>query len=238
LATSFALGCGSEHAGNGSGTQSEAQTGKVGLPLSATAASGVEYRLRNATFDIYGWSDVCDDEGCESYENSLSSEDYLDQPSITLDLLKGGYELYLEDGWELEQIVDGEAEVVEAQLLSSSYQYVNIRPYQTAWVNFEFGVGDKELWFTGQVQINMDVYEDPEDYYAGDCYIYGDGETCWEQCCKEYCDGYDCWGECWENEVPCEDGAAGAGGGWGTGGRGGVGGRGAGTGGVAGALDE
>jgi hypothetical protein len=63
------------------------------------------------------------------------------------------------------------------------------------------------------LQIQMEVYEDPEDYYRGDCYYYTDGEFCWEQCCREYCDPFGgCWGECWSQEIPCdqmpEDGGA------------------------------
>jgi hypothetical protein len=213
LATSWmALGCGSNDKGTGSSTEPEAETGTMGLPLSAVAPSGVEYRLRNATFDIWGWPDRCYDEDCEDYEQSISSEDYLDEPSIMLDLLKGYYDIYLNDGWQLEKVVDGEGEVVEAQLLNDAYQYAYVQPYQTRWVTYEFGVGDEKLWFTGQVEINMGVYEDPEDYYGGDCYIWGDGEECWQECCKEYCDPYDgCWGECWEEPVPCEGGGGGGG---------------------------
>ena len=197
----LALGCGGESAPS----STEAQTGTVGLPLSAVSPSGVEYRLRNAVFNLWGWPDRCYDEGCEPYEQMVSSEDYLDQPAITLDLLAGGYDIFLEDGWELEKIVDGVGEVVEAQLLNGNYQYTWVQPYRTTWVTYQFGIGDEELWFTGQLQIQMEVYEDPEDYYQGDCFYYREGMTCWEECCNDYCDAYGCWGECWIQEIPCDE---------------------------------
>jgi hypothetical protein len=202
LTTSWlALGCGGESAPSSTG----AEVGTVALPLSAVAPSGVEYRLRNATFNIWGWTDTCTEQSCE-YDETISSEDYLDQPTIMLDLLRGSYYIYLNEGWELEKILDGVGEVVEAQLLNSNYQYVWIQPYQTMWVTYQFGVGDEVLWFTGQLQIQMEVYEDPDDYYGPDCYYYGDGVTCWEECCREYCDPYGgCWGECWGQEIPCDE---------------------------------
>lgn len=205
LAASWvALGCNSDSAP--SGTETVSEVGTVGLPLSAVSPSGVEYRLRNANFNLMGYPDQCDENGCEYYEQTISSEDYLDQPAITLDLLRGQYDIYLSDGWQLEKIVDGVGEVVEAQLLNSAYQWIWVQPYQTTWVTYQFGIGDEELWFTGQVQIQMEVYEDPEDYYGGDCSYYTDGIMCWEECCTNYCDPYGgCWGECWVQEIPCDE---------------------------------
>jgi hypothetical protein len=203
LTTSWlALGCARET----TLTSTETEIGTVGLALSAVSPSGVEYRLRNAVFNLWGWPERCYDEDCDYYEQTVSSEDYLDQPAITLDLLSGGYEVFLEDGWEIEKIVDDVGEVVEAVLLSGGYQYIRVRPYRTTWVTYKFGIGDEELWFTGQLEIRMEVYEDPEAYYRGDCFYYGDGKTCWMQCCREHCDPYyGCWGDCWVEEIPCDE---------------------------------
>lgn len=207
LASSFLVaGCNSESTGTpNKGDDSTVETGAIGLPLSAVSTTGVEYRLRNGEFNLWGWPNDCWEEDCEYYDQTISSEDYLDQPSITLDLMRGEYDVYLNPGWQLEKVVDGVGEVVEAQLISSEYQYAWVQPYQTTWITFQFGVGSEELWFTGQLQLNMEVYEDPEDYYGGDCYYYGDGEVCWQECCTDYCDSYGCWSECWAEEVPCDE---------------------------------
>ncbi len=146
--------------------QSDA-SGTLGLPLKTYAASGVEYRLRDAEFSVWGYPESCwsGDGACEYYEATIDGEDYLDQDSILLDLEAGDYEIYLNPGWRLEKTEDGETEEVEAVLLNGDYQWVWVSPRSTSWVSFEFGVGDREIWLNGQVNLTIEVYEDPDDYY-------------------------------------------------------------------------
>jgi hypothetical protein len=168
-ALAFAVaGCGSEQ-GGGHGND---QTGQLSLPLVAYGPSGVQYRL-SADFHYYGW----DYQGEEdTIQGSFSTSDYPDDAeSITLDLPRGDYELYLEDGWQLEKIVDGVAEPVEATLLSSRYQYVYIYPHSTSWVEFQFGIGDKTLWLNGKFTVQVSVWEDPDEYYGQGQGGYGGG---------------------------------------------------------------
>jgi len=199
LATAW-LTTGCSTGGSPSGDeQASPEIGNLGLPLSSTSASGVEYRLRNADFDVWGYQYDCwDYDDCEDYDESFSSEDYLEEPSIMLDLLEGDYEIHLGGEWYLERIVDGEAEAVEAVLLNDPWQWAWVSPHSTSWVTFQFGIGDEELWLNGQLNVQIEVYEDPDEYYGGDweCYEYCDEYGCWEECCREYCNEEGCSGEC------------------------------------------
>lgn len=149
-----------------SDAQSE-ETGTLGLPLQAHANSGVEYRLRNAQFELMGFPSNCyEGEPCDVYSETISSEDYLDADSITLSLREGSYDIFLQPNWEMERLnEDGTSETVEAVLLNGSYQWAWVSPHSTTWVSYKFGIGDEELWLNGQVNLTIDVYEDPSEYY-------------------------------------------------------------------------
>lgn len=177
---SISTGCNESSEGKGAAAE-DAASGKMAMPLRAYGSSGAEYRLRNAEFGIWGYNyDGCWGTGgaagypggCDNYQATVSSEDYLEEDTIVLDLLRGDYEISLNDGWQLERTLDGETEVVDAVLLNGNYQWVWVEPYSTTWVSFQFGVGDEELWFNGQVNLSIDVYEDPDDYYH---YYNGEG---------------------------------------------------------------
>lgn len=195
------LGCSTSTSPSG-GQEATPELGQVGLPLSSVSSSGVEYRLRNAEFSVWGYPSNCWETGedCEYYSETFSSEDYLEEPSIMLDLMEGDYEIYLNPGWQLEKIVDGgEPETVDAVLLNGSWQWAWVSPHSTSWVSYQFGIGDAELWLNGQLNIEMQVYEDPEEYYGSDpnCTTYCDEFGCYDECCVDYCDELGCWSECW-----------------------------------------
>ena len=159
----LAVGCD----GHGSGGSTEAEPAKLGLPLKTYSSSGAEYRLRNADFQVWGYAQNCwSDPDCEAYDNNISSEDYLEEDSIVLDLIAGDYEIFLQQGWQLEKTEDGVTEIVEATLLNDPYQWLWVSPHSTTWVSYQFGVGGTEIWLNGQVTINIDVYEDPDEYYG------------------------------------------------------------------------
>ncbi len=156
------IGC----SGSSPNDEGQPEPAKLGLPLQTQAASGASYTLRQADFQIWGYRYACGDQCEYEYSNVVSSEDYLDESSIVLDLIAGDYEIYLRDGWRLERTnEDGEVEVVDAVLLSSNTQWVYLSPHSTSWVSFQFGVGDIEVWLNGQLNIDIDVYEDPDEYY-------------------------------------------------------------------------
>jgi hypothetical protein len=65
---------------------------------------------------------------------------------------------------------------VEAQLLSSSSPWVYVYPRSTSWAEFSFGIGERKVWFNGNLNIDINVYEDPDDYYGG-CGGYASGSA-------------------------------------------------------------
>lgn len=152
-------------ASGGGGTHEE--HGTIALPLGAYASSGTRYRLRNATFLIetayyYG-------EGGSSNQPAtivVSSEDDPDADSINLSVEQGYYRVRLQPGWHMEKQADGSFSEVEAQLLSGNEQWVYVSPRSTSWARYNFGIGGREVWFNGNLNIDINVYEDPNDYYG------------------------------------------------------------------------
>ncbi|WP_437781989.1 hypothetical protein [Sorangium sp. So ce1097] len=171
----------------------DAELGSLSLPLAAQAPSGVSYRLRNATFQIQGdyyWYDgvtvgssgsAGGSPGSGSTTSSstgyfpggtlltINSED--EDPnasSIIVDLERGSYYVQLLPGWHIEKVEGGTATPVDATLLSSQTIYVYVSPHSTTWAQYQFGVGDSALWLNGKLNLGINVYEDPEEYYGGD----------------------------------------------------------------------
>lgn len=172
----------------------DAELGSLSLPLAAQAPSGVSYRLRNATFQIqsdYYWYDgvtvgssssgVGGSPGSTTSSSTgyfpgtlltINSEDEdPDASSILVDLEQGSYYVQLLPGWHLEKVEGGTATVVDATLLSSQMIYVYVSPRSTTWAQYQFGIGDRALWLNGKLNLGIEVYEDPEEYYGG----YGTG---------------------------------------------------------------
>ncbi|WP_437308449.1 hypothetical protein [Sorangium sp. So ce388] len=180
-------GCASSPAGD------DAELGSISLPLAAEANSGARYQLRNATFQIwrdYYWYDATGAGGEGGFSTTgsaavsttttgggasggntfltISSEDEdPDASSITVDLERGPYNVSLLPGWHFEKIEGGTATPVEATLLSSQSFYVYVSPHSTTWAQYRFGIGDRAVWLNGKLNIGIDVYEDPDDYYGG-----------------------------------------------------------------------
>ncbi|WP_433933841.1 hypothetical protein AB3662_05380 [Sorangium cellulosum] len=171
----------------------DAELGSLSLPLAAQAPSGVSYRLRNATFQIqsdYYWYDgvtvgSSSGVGGSAGGTTSSSTGYFpggtsltinsededpDASSILVDLEQGSYYVQLLPGWHLEKVEGGTATAVDATLLSSQMIYVYVSPHSTTWAQYQFGIGDRALWLNGKLNININVYEDPEEYYG-----YGQG---------------------------------------------------------------
>ncbi|WP_437962829.1 hypothetical protein WME76_47260 (plasmid) [Sorangium sp. So ce119] len=172
----------------------DAELGSLSLPLAAQAPSGVSYRLRNATFQIqsdYYWYDgvsvgssssgVGGSPGSTTSSSTgyfpggtsltINSEDEdPDASSILVDLEQGSYYVQLLPGWHLEKVEGGTATAVDATLLSSQMIYVYVSPHSTTWAQYQFGIGDRALWLNGKLNLSINVYEDPDEYYG-----YGQG---------------------------------------------------------------
>ena len=57
--------------------------------------------------------------------------------------------------------MSGAAEPVEATLLSGEYQWVYVSRQSSSWAEFSFGIGSREIWLNGQLNIGIDVQETP-----------------------------------------------------------------------------
>ncbi|XXX74896.1 hypothetical protein WMF30_45305 [Sorangium sp. So ce134] len=159
----------------------DAKLGSLSLPLAAEAQSGARYRLRNATFEIrsgYYWYEGTGGDATGSTSGgggiygtpllTINTEDEdPDASSILVDLEQGYYSVRLLPGWNFEKVQGGTATEVEATLLSSETIYVYVSPRSTTWAQYQFGIGDRALWLNGKLNLNIGVYEDPEEYYGG-----------------------------------------------------------------------
>jgi hypothetical protein len=97
----------------------------------------------------------------------VSSEDDPDASSINISVERGYYNVRLLPGWRMEKVENGTATEVEATLLSDATQWIYVNPHSSSWVRYEFGIGERSLWFNGDLTIDLQVYEDPSQYYGG-----------------------------------------------------------------------
>lgn len=140
--------------------------GEMALPLTTQGASGVTYRLRNATFVIqnqYQYYDYGYEAGAGGVGNQgpiiVSSETNPNATNISLSLEEGYYLVQLRPGWRMEKLGASGAETVEATLLSGASQWVWVSRQSTSWAEFSFGIGGRELWLNGKLNITIDVQE-------------------------------------------------------------------------------
>jgi hypothetical protein len=165
LAAGLTTGCSS----GGAGGQEDA--GKIALSLSTQGPSGTEYRLREAIFEIrndeYDYYGAGGDSGTSGEIITVSSEDDPNASSISVSVERGYHRVRLLPGWHLEKIEGGSPTVVEATLLSSETQWIYVQPRASTWVAFQFGLGDRKIWFNGDLNIDIQVFEDPSDLYGG-----------------------------------------------------------------------
>jgi len=165
LASGLATACGSD------GASEASETGVLNLPLVTHAPSGAEYRLRHATFEIngagyYGGSGGEGGVGDNPHNRVVHSDDYLDDAAISLSLERGYYYVTLLPGWQLEKVEKGVATPVAATLLSNQSQWTYVNQRSSTWVTFQFGLGERSIWFNGELTINVEVYEKPSDLYG------------------------------------------------------------------------
>lgn len=167
LATGVVAGCSSGGEERGVGTLS--------LPLVSNAASGTSYRLRDASFEIHRGYYYYED-----YYNAaagaggapdngtivVSSEDDPNASAISVSLDRGSYYVRLLPGWHLEKNESGTFTPVEATLLSSDTQWVYVNPHQSTTAEYQFGIGGRSIWFNGDLNIQIQVYEDPSELYG------------------------------------------------------------------------
>jgi hypothetical protein len=171
------VGCsGSSAKGVDSG---EDKMGHLALPLVTQGASGVSYHLRDATFVIhhytgYYYYDVAAAAGAPPASGgsgygggdtitTVSSETDPNAQTISVSLEEGDYYVELLPGWHFEKSGPNGAEAVEATLLSSSTQWLWVSRQSTSFAEYQFGIGGREMWLNGQLNIGVVVYEDPKE---------------------------------------------------------------------------
>jgi hypothetical protein len=166
IAGGVMAGCSSEPVEQG-------EVGTLSVPLSTHGPSGTEYRLRDATFQISSSYYYYDDDygvggaGPSGATYTVSSEDDLAASAINLSVERGNYYVRLLPGWRMEKIEGGEGTDVEATLLSNATQWVYVSPHSSSSVAYQFGIGGRSLWFNGDLNIGVQVFEDPDAYYGG-----------------------------------------------------------------------
>ncbi len=127
--------------------------GTMRMPLRAVSADGTEYRLRQATFEITG-----------PESESVLSEDHLTQGVAQVVLGVGNYQVELTGSWQMERIVDGIPESVDAVLVSQNPVAFAIEDQGVAAVTFRFEV-DGEVIETGEgvLELRIEVEETGDD---------------------------------------------------------------------------
>jgi hypothetical protein len=162
------VGCGSSGQG---GEESEERAGQLALPLVTQGASGVAYRLRDATFTIRslggGWGGSGAGGGSGAPPITVSSETDPDAATISVSVEEGQYYVELAPGWHFERITPEGAVPVEATLLWGQTQYVYVSRLSTSFAQFQFGLGDREIWLNGNLNIGVVLYEDPSELGYG-----------------------------------------------------------------------
>ena len=151
----------------GSDGANKPEMGTLKVPLSTQGPSGTTYRLRDAVFEInnqyYGYAG----EGGEAPATiTVSSEDDPDAAAISVSVERGYSYVRLRPGWRLEKVEGGSASDVQATLLSNDTQWVYVSPHSTSWVTYQFGLGERSIWFNGELNIQVEVYEKPSDLYG------------------------------------------------------------------------
>lgn len=176
-AGSSLMGCSSS--GRANPEETEGTKGQLALPLVTQGASGVVYRLRDATFNIYRYDYYMGAAGTATggagpgYQLiTVSSETNPDAATISVALEEGQYFVTLQPGWHFEKQTSEGYETVDATLLSGETQWIWVSRRSTSFAEFQFGLGGREIWLNGELNIGVVLYEDPSELeghggYAG-----------------------------------------------------------------------
>jgi hypothetical protein len=175
------VGC-SGSGGNDDG--SSRALGEMALPLTTQSSSGTNYRLRDATFVVRSqysdWASAGSGGSTGPSTIVVSSETDPNAKNITLSLEEGYYNVSLQPGWRMETFTQypgqpEKAQTVEATLLSGSSQWVWVSRQSTSWAEFSFGIGGREVWLNGKLNLGIDVQENPGAGGAPDIGVGGYG---------------------------------------------------------------
>jgi len=131
--------------------------GTLRLALTGMDDAAQVYRLRNAVFEVSGYSYI----DSQYYVREVSSEDDVDAELISERFLPGSYTVSLRnEDWYLERLTAGGVveRVEQAVLLSARSQFAGIADNQTTQVHFQFGVdGTLIIFHGGDLEIGISV---------------------------------------------------------------------------------
>lgn len=123
--------------GCGSAAGDEVEVGTLSVSLSTTSPLNVEYRVRDALFELRGPEDL-----------DIDSEDYLDDPIINELLAAGTYTATLQSGWRIQYSMDGQTYTdIPAELTSANPLVITVTTDQTTPVLFQFEVDERLIDF-------------------------------------------------------------------------------------------
>ncbi len=137
--------------GCGDTGESEGDVGELTMTLATISPTGVEYRLREAIFQIDG-----------PEPTDVLGEDYPpDQARISVLLASGDYEVTLGGMWYMEHSANGQPFTpIDAILISPNPVSVRVIADQVAFVDFTFEVDEGDINFgPGTLSIGIDVVE-------------------------------------------------------------------------------
>jgi hypothetical protein len=184
-AGSSLMGCSSS--GESSPVAEGESRGQIALPLTTQGNSGVVYRLRDATFNIYRYGYYAGTAGSPSMMGTagtattagtggsggsgdvitVSSETDPDAATIKVPLEEGAYFVQLLPGWHFEKQTPEGYEAVEATLLSGDTQWLYVSRLTTIFAEYHFGLGEREIWLNGELNIGVVLHEDPSELGYG-----------------------------------------------------------------------
>ncbi len=128
----------------------DAEVGQLTMTLETTSPLAT-YRLRDALFEIRG-----------PEQQDVSSEDYpVGDPTISVDLATGSYQVTLLSGWRMEHSANGQPFTpIEAALVSPNPSEVTIVVNEVTAMTFVFVVNGSLINFgPGTLSIDIDVNE-------------------------------------------------------------------------------
>jgi hypothetical protein len=128
--------------------QEHGQSGTLAL-RTLTVSEGQIYRLRNAKFRILGPTHL-----------ERLSEDFLDEPSINVDVIPGVYQIILMPGWYMERSEDSYTweTLASARLVGPPNVFAAVVADRVSNVTFNFRVLDHDVDFaTGSLDVGIAV---------------------------------------------------------------------------------
>lgn len=160
----LALGLGNACSSNRGGHSGDSEFGELKVSLTAEGASGTEYRLRGAVFEIEAQNDYNSNSVAGQPDQpvtTLRSEDDPAARSLSVSLEQGLYHVRLQPGWRLERLDGQGATYPEATLLSPASQWIYVSRNSSSFVAYQFGLGERSIWFNGELNVNVEIYESP-----------------------------------------------------------------------------